>query len=121
MGCIGLGLNILSATILGHGHGHDHGHGHSHDHHHPHSHEYAQEEGNIFNSGGAHGHHHNEPASPGHDNIMSTGQVTVSSLGYQTMAFFSLTPFSSSVPTITTGIVYRSSRPRAETLVCSVS
>jgi cation diffusion facilitator family transporter len=42
---IGLGVNLVSAVILGanhdhgHGHGHDHGHSHSHDHHdHPHPH-----------------------------------------------------------------------------------
>lgn len=30
---IGLGVNIVSALLLGHGHDHDHGHSHSHDHH----------------------------------------------------------------------------------------
>ena len=35
---IGLGVNIVSALLLGHGHGHDHGH-HDDDHHHDHAHE----------------------------------------------------------------------------------
>lgn len=36
---IGLGVNIVSALLLGHGHGHDHGHHHGDDHHHDHAHE----------------------------------------------------------------------------------
>ncbi|MEI4506910.1 CDF family Co(II)/Ni(II) efflux transporter DmeF [Sphingopyxis sp. CCNWLW253] len=36
---IGLGVNIVSALLLGHGHDHDHGHHHGEDHHHGHAHE----------------------------------------------------------------------------------
>ncbi|MGH6696919.1 CDF family Co(II)/Ni(II) efflux transporter DmeF [Sphingopyxis sp.] len=36
---IGLGVNIVSALLLGHGHDHDHGHHHGNDHHHGHAHE----------------------------------------------------------------------------------
>lgn len=36
---IGLGVNIVSALLLGHGHDHDHGHHHGEDHHHDHTHE----------------------------------------------------------------------------------
>ena len=43
---IGLGVNVVSALLLGHGHGHDHGHDHHGDHHH--------------RDGHAHGHHHHE-------------------------------------------------------------
>ena len=43
---IGLGVNVVSALLLGHGHGHDHGHDHHGDHHH--------------GDGHAHGHHHHE-------------------------------------------------------------
>ncbi|KAI1760767.1 cation efflux protein [Hypoxylon sp. FL1150] len=38
MGCVGLTLNIISATLLHEHHGHDHGHGHGHGHGHNHSH-----------------------------------------------------------------------------------
>ncbi|MBN8845820.1 MAG: CDF family Co(II)/Ni(II) efflux transporter DmeF [Sphingomonadales bacterium] len=38
---IGLGVNIVSALLLGHGH--DHGHGHSHDHDHAHGHEHGDD------------------------------------------------------------------------------
>lgn len=33
---VGLGVNIVSALLLGHGHDHGHGHEHGHDHHHDH-------------------------------------------------------------------------------------
>ncbi|ORY64779.1 cation efflux protein [Pseudomassariella vexata] len=40
MGCIGLTLNIISATLLHEHHEHDHGHGHAHGHTHDHGGEY---------------------------------------------------------------------------------
>jgi len=45
---IGLGVNIVSALLLGHGH--DHGHGHGHDHHHDHSHDHGHEKDNNLRS-----------------------------------------------------------------------
>ena len=36
---IGLGVNVVSALLLGHGHDHDHSHHHGDDHHHGHTHE----------------------------------------------------------------------------------
>ncbi|KAI1395365.1 cation efflux protein [Hypoxylon fuscum] len=63
MGCIGLTLNIISATLLHEHHGHDHGgHGHSHSHAEGTSHE-------------DHGHEH----SHSHVNVEAGGQVTDSS------------------------------------------
>ncbi len=38
---VGLGVNIVSALLLGHGHDHGHDHTHGHDHHHDHDHDHA--------------------------------------------------------------------------------
>ncbi|KAI0010036.1 cation efflux protein [Xylariaceae sp. FL0662B] len=59
VGCIGLTLNVLSATILHDHHGHDHGghgHGHSHEQEHAHAHERPNDHPNI------------EAGQPGTDN-----------------------------------------------------
>ncbi|KAI0133001.1 cation efflux family protein [Xylariales sp. AK1849] len=69
MGCIGLTLNILSATLLhehhGHDHGHDHGHGHghSHSHSHDHDHEHPIEE-HAYEESREHSHSHNHSHRP---------------------------------------------------------
>ncbi|SEH17771.1 cation diffusion facilitator family transporter [Sphingopyxis sp. YR583] len=48
---IGLGVNIVSALLLGHGHDHGHGHAHSHEHdHHGHAHDHAHEKDNNLRS-----------------------------------------------------------------------
>ncbi|KAI1098308.1 cation efflux protein [Jackrogersella minutella] len=53
MGCVGLALNLISATLLhefhDHGHGHGHGHGHAHSH---------LEENSIAEHGHDHDHNH---------------------------------------------------------------
>ncbi|KAI1775471.1 cation efflux protein [Hypoxylon cercidicola] len=54
MGCVGLTLNIISATLLHEHHGHDHGHGHGHGHSHGHSH--AEDSGHAEDH--VHGHNH---------------------------------------------------------------
>ncbi|KAI0841358.1 cation efflux protein [Hypoxylon sp. FL0890] len=54
MGCVGLALNIISATLLHEHHGHDHGHGG-----HSHSHVHAGDEGHTEN----HAHHHSHDPS----------------------------------------------------------
>ncbi|KAI3397775.1 hypothetical protein diail_10428 [Diaporthe ilicicola] len=49
IGCVGLGLNIISAAFVHEHHGHDHSHGHSHGHdhgdEHNHSHEHSHDHG----------------------------------------------------------------------------
>ncbi|KAK7738929.1 hypothetical protein SLS63_002266 [Diaporthe eres] len=47
VGCIGLGLNIISAAFVHEHHGHDHSHGHGHEHGeaHSHDHEHAHDHG----------------------------------------------------------------------------
>ena len=50
---IGLGVNIVSALLLGHGHDHEHGHGHGHDHQddaHDHDHHHPAEKDNNLRS-----------------------------------------------------------------------
>ena len=49
---IGLGVNIVSALLLGHGHDHAHGHGHAHDHDHgeTHAHDHHHERDNNLRS-----------------------------------------------------------------------
>ena len=49
---IGLGVNIVSALLLGHGHGHDHGHDHHHGHaeDHDHAHDHGHEKDNNLRS-----------------------------------------------------------------------
>lgn len=59
VGCIGLGLNIISAAFVhehhghdhshGHGHGHEHGEAHSHDHGHGHGHAHDHGEAAVVN------------------------------------------------------------------------
>ena len=56
MGCIGLTLNIISATILHEHHGHDHGGGHGHGHEHTHGDEHSQEAHSHHQEGLSHGH-----------------------------------------------------------------
>ncbi|KAI1373942.1 cation efflux protein [Hypoxylon crocopeplum] len=56
MGCVGLTLNIISATLLHEHHGHDHGHGHSHSHGHGHGH--GHDEGHAEDHGHEHSHGH---------------------------------------------------------------
>ncbi|KAI1081665.1 cation efflux protein [Whalleya microplaca] len=55
IGCIGLTLNIISATLLHDHHGHDHG-GHSHGHEHGHEHAHAEDDASV------------EAGQPGTDN-----------------------------------------------------
>ncbi|MCW0197042.1 CDF family Co(II)/Ni(II) efflux transporter DmeF [Sphingopyxis sp.] len=47
---IGLGVNIVSALLLGHGHGHGHDHGHGHHHDHAHDHHHGHETDNNMRS-----------------------------------------------------------------------
>ncbi len=47
---IGLGVNIVSALLLGHGHGHGHDHGHDHHHDHAHDHHHGHETDNNMRS-----------------------------------------------------------------------
>lgn len=47
---IGLGVNIVSALLLGHGHDHGKGHGHGHDHHHGDAHDHPPEKDNNLRS-----------------------------------------------------------------------
>ncbi|KAI2469983.1 cation efflux protein [Annulohypoxylon bovei var. microspora] len=60
MGCVGLALNLISATLLHELHDHGHGHGHSHSH--------AEDDGNAEHHG--HDHHH------GHINIEAGRQAS---------------------------------------------
>ncbi|OTA56020.1 cation efflux protein [Hypoxylon sp. EC38] len=71
MGCVGLALNIISATLLHEHHGHDHGHG---GHSHGHSHAHTDDDSHIEN----HGHDHNHDHS--HVNI-EAGRHVSDSLG----------------------------------------
>lgn len=62
MGCIGLTLNILSATLLHEHHGHDHGdHGHSHSHSHSHA---GGDDLAHSHSHGEEGEHHSHSHGP---------------------------------------------------------
>lgn len=54
VGCIGLGLNIISAAFVHEHHGHDHSHGHGHEHGEAHSHDHGH--------GHEHAHDHGEAA-----------------------------------------------------------
>lgn len=62
MGCVGLTLNIISATILHEHHGHDHGsgHGHGHSHSHDHAHHTDGETPSSHSEELGHGHSHND-------------------------------------------------------------
>ncbi|KAI1410280.1 cation efflux protein [Hypoxylon sp. FL1857] len=73
MGCVGLALNIISATLLHEHHGHDHGHGHGG---HSHSHVHAEDDGHAENHGHDHSHDHS------HVNI-EAGRHASGSLGDQ--------------------------------------
>ncbi|XXG99444.1 hypothetical protein Hte_005783 [Hypoxylon texense] len=64
MGCVGLTLNIISATLLHEHHGHDHGHGHGHSHGHSHAEDSTHAEGHV------HDHNHS------HVNIEAGRQTT---------------------------------------------
>ncbi|KAI0128140.1 cation efflux protein [Hypoxylon sp. NC0597] len=55
MGCVGLALNIISATLLHEHHGHDHGHG---GHGHGHSHTHTEDDSHVENHGHDHSHGH---------------------------------------------------------------
>ncbi|KAI0161887.1 cation efflux family-domain-containing protein [Hypoxylon sp. FL1284] len=66
MGCVGLTLNIISATLLHEHHGHDHGHSHSHGHSHAEE-EHGHSEGHVH--GHEHGHSHEHDHGHGHGSI----------------------------------------------------
>ncbi|KAH9908431.1 cation efflux protein [Xylariomycetidae sp. FL2044] len=64
MGCVGLTLNVISATLLHEHHGHDHGgHGHGH------AHAQGEEGASEGPHGHAHGHSHSHSHSHSHVNV----------------------------------------------------
>lgn len=71
MGCVGLALNIISATLLHEHHGHDHG-GHGHGHEQAQGHEHAEN----------HEHDHEHDHDHSHVNIEAGGQPRESSGDY---------------------------------------
>ncbi|KAI1799050.1 putative cation diffusion facilitator family metal ion transporter [Daldinia bambusicola] len=79
MGCVGLALNIISATLLHEHHGHDHG-GHSHSH--------SPIEDNEHAESHEHDHNHN------HDNVEIGRQSVEASAGGNDGDGVSLTPIS---------------------------
>lgn len=73
VGCVGLGLNLISGIFLhehdhgdGHGHSHDHGHGHGHGHGHSHGHGYASEHAHTHDEE-VHSHEFSNPEHSEHE------------------------------------------------------
>jgi cation diffusion facilitator family transporter len=71
---IGLGVNLLSARILGAAHHHAHGHDHGHDQGHDHGHDHGHDQGHDHRHHQGHDHGHDHGDDPGHDQGHHHGQ-----------------------------------------------
>ncbi|TLD23865.1 hypothetical protein PspLS_06804 [Pyricularia sp. CBS 133598] len=91
MGCVGLGLNIISIIFLHEHHDHADGHTHSHSHSHSHGeqHEHADESVKIdprhvmdaYSSHAEHRHHHQAPLAKGHAHDLGMAGVLLHVVG----------------------------------------